>query len=110
MRRNIFTTLIECIIKAVADNCQKDEYLKATHGGNKSYEIKSGIGCYSKPTACKPDDKGNYQATILLNQDGIWLINSKDVAKYLNEKGCLPFRGECGRHYKRLEKIMGYNL
>ena len=106
-------TLVECILKAVADNFEHDTYTKATHGtdikiGNKNYEIKTGIGCYSKPTACKPNQKGKYQATILVNANGIWLINADDVAKYLDKKGCLPYNQNCGKHYQRFEKALGY--
>ena len=106
-------TLVECIVKAVADEFKQGTYTKAVHGadimiGNKRYEIKAGLSCYSKPTPCKADNKGKYQATILVNSQGVWLINASDVASYLDNKGCLPYNKACGKHYKKFEQALGY--
>lgn len=106
-------TLVECIVKAVADNFEHDTYTKSTHGadikiGNKNYEIKAGIGCYSIPTACTTDDKGKYRATILVNANGVWLINADNVPQYLDKQGRLPYNQNCGKHYKKFEKVLGY--
>lgn len=105
-------TLGECLIKALADNEQTGVYTKSPCGqadikiGNKTYEIKTGISCYSIPTACKPF--GNtYKAVILLNQNGVWLINSKDVADNLDKDGRLSYKGEYGKHYQKFEKMLG---
>ena len=108
-------TLVECIVKAVADGYKVGTYNKAVHStdimiGNKRYEIKAGLTSYSKPTPCKADAYGKYQATILVNADGVWLINASDVATYLDSKGCLPSKGACGKHYKKFEQALGYNM
>lgn len=105
-------TLGECLIKALADEEKTGKYEKSLPGqadikiGNKTYEIKTGISCYSTPTACKPYG-GKYKAVILLNEKGVWLINAKDVEGCLGRTGSLSYKGEYGRHYQKFEKMLG---
>ena len=106
-------TLVECIIKATADNCKRDIYLKATHGTDVvidgvPYEIKAGLSCYSKPTPCTTDYRGKYQATILVNAKGIWDIPADEVVIHLDKNGCLPYNKACGLHFTELEQVLGY--
>lgn len=106
-------TLVECLLNGIEDGFKKDFYGKATHGadiriGNKTYEIKAGLTSYSKPTPCHTKDDGKYRATILVNADGVWLINSKDVERHLDKNGCLPYKGRYGRPYKKFEQALGY--
>lgn len=106
-------TLVECLLNGIEDDFKKDFYGKAVHGadiriGNKTYEIKAGLTSYSKPTPCKADTKGKYRATILVNSQGVWLINASDVEHYLDKKGCLPYNQVCGRPYKKFEQALGY--
>lgn len=107
-------TLCETIIKAIADNFKQGIYYKAIHGedikiGNKRYEIKTSLSCYCKSTPCKADSNGKYRATILLNSEGVWLINSGDVESYLTKTGSLPWQGACGREYKRFTKALQFD-
>lgn len=106
-------TLCETILNAIADDFKKGIYHKAIHGedikiGNKRYEIKTSLSCYCKSTPCKANEKGKYRATILLNSEGVWLINSADVPSYLTKTGSLPWQGECGREYKRFTKALQF--
>lgn len=105
-------TLGECLIKALADGEQAGAYTKSPAGqadikiGNKTYEIKTGISCYSTPTASRAYE-GKYKATILLNERGVWLINADDVAGCLGRTGSLSYKGEYGKHYQKFEKMLG---
>ena len=106
-------TVGEVMVKAAADCEQIGYYGKSPCGvddviiGKKHYEIKTGISCYSTPTACKPDKNGKYRAVIFLNENGVWLINADDVPKYLDKNGKLAYNGIYTRHYKKIEKYFG---
>ena len=104
-------TLGECIIKAVADDFKHDEYRKAIHGadmviGRVRYEVKLSLSSYCICTPLKADDNGKYRPTILINGDGIWRIKADEVEDYLNDRGSLPWHGECGKPYKRFTRAL----
>ena len=103
-------TLCECIVKAMLDGCKQKQYTKAVHGadvviGKKHYEIKTSLNKYCIATPCKADARGKYNATILVNAEGAWLINANDVAGWLNNKGVLGCDIKPGKLYKKLNDL-----
>lgn len=101
-------SLVECIMKWLFHHEQTVTKEFNTQSvdhkqGCISYEIKTSLGSNSLATPSETE------TTILVNTVGIWSISKKDVHKYTNKQGRLPFNKACGRPMAKMMEMLGYD-
>ena len=106
-------SVVECIIKAILDRENKQEYCKAwldsendAKNGFNALEVKASLDSHFK---CTPA-QGN-KTTLLVNRSGVSIIRKCDVQGCTDSKGRLPSTGLFGSRenfmVKWLEQMLG---
>jgi hypothetical protein len=104
-------SFMECVVKAMLDNCKATEYSKEfnddqadTKIGWCEYEIKASMGAVSLNTKIQGD-----KPILFINELGVFSIKKAEIENY-TKNGKLPYNKAVGKQWIGLSQKLGYEM